>query len=342
MNGDDALKGTASPPPALRPGATIAVVAPAGPVNHARLRAGLALIPRDYNIALAPTLQTAAPREPHEGAALSHGEGSLAPPAVLPRYLASHDAQRAADFNAALRNPDVRAIFVARGGYGCSRILPALDGAALRADPKPIVGFSDATALLAWAWHHGVRGIHGPVTQQFADVRIADIEALFQLLTNPAPSPRIWDLAAPAPTPPTRQLLAPLFGGNLALIAHLAASPWSVPVGHAILAFEDVGEKPYAIDRYLSQLDLARDATKPLAWVAGEFVRCMEPLPAPGATDDPREALAVVAERAAHANIPCWQGAPFGHGQRNAPWSFGGRVALRHNELEFLDAAVAG
>ncbi len=68
-----------------------------------------------------------------------------------PSYLAASDETRAAELNAMIADPDVRAILLARGGYGLMRILPRLDPSVLRADPKPIVGFSDATALLAWA-----------------------------------------------------------------------------------------------------------------------------------------------------------------------------------------------
>ena len=77
-----------------------------------------------------------------------------------------------------LADPDVRCIILARGGYGLMRILDELDGAALVKDPKPIVGFSDATALLAWAYHLGVRGIHGPMGVQLAELATEDIDHL--------------------------------------------------------------------------------------------------------------------------------------------------------------------
>ena len=79
-------------------------------------------------------------------------------PPDVPSYLAASDDMRAAELNAMLADPDVRAIVLARGGYGLMRILPRLDPEALRRDPKPIIGFSDATALLAWAYAAGVRG----------------------------------------------------------------------------------------------------------------------------------------------------------------------------------------
>ena len=104
---------------------------------------------------------------------------------------------RAGELIAMIADPDVRAILLARGGYGLMRILPRLDPAALVRDPKPIVGFSDATALLAWAYAAGVRGIHGPVVAQLGDLADADVAHLIAMLTEPrAAGVRPWRLVA--------------------------------------------------------------------------------------------------------------------------------------------------
>jgi muramoyltetrapeptide carboxypeptidase len=307
-------------PPGLRARDLIGIVAPAGPTDLARLARGLELVPREYGIVLAPSLQAGHARS------------------AAPRYLADSDEQRVDEFNAMLRNPDIRAIVMARGGYGLMRILPQLDGAALRADPKPIVGFSDGTALLTWAWHNGVRGIHGPIAQQFADIRAQDVSCLFELLRSRAPSgPLSWHLQ----TTHASAIEGPLVGGNANLISHLLATPWPVPTDDALLCIEDVGEKPYSIDRYLTHLGLAGAFQRARALVAGTFTRCMDPLPAVGAVDDPSEALAVIAERAHAHSVPLWQGAEFGHGSQNAPWPFGAHARLEGSQLIILDAAVA-
>src|SRR6185503_4645390 len=112
-----------------------------------------------------------------------------------PSYLAATDEVRAAELTAMLADPDVRAIIFARGGYGTMRILPHLDPDLLRRDPKPIVGFSDATALLAWAHRAGVRSIHGPVIAQLSDLPPSDIAHLIELMTSPRPpGERPWAL----------------------------------------------------------------------------------------------------------------------------------------------------
>ena len=114
-------------PPAVRPGDAVGVCAPSGPIRPARFDRGMAL--------LAPHLRL------RVGDDLRAERG----------YLAGDDRRRADELGRLIRDPDVRAILVARGGYGVTRILADVDPAWLRADPKPIVAFSDGTALLAWA-----------------------------------------------------------------------------------------------------------------------------------------------------------------------------------------------
>ncbi len=309
-------------PPALRPGDAIGIVAPAGPSDLVRLARGLALIPPTYTVRIPASL-----RDGHQRSA-------------APRYLADSDARRIDECNAMLRNPDIRAIVMARGGYGITRILPQLDAAALRADPKPIVGFSDGTALLSWAWHAGVRGIHGPVAQQFADVRASDIAQLFAMLTQPVPFGELpWRLQNGSFG--RGPVEGRLFGGNANLISHLLGTPWQMPSVDALMCIEDVGEKPYAIDRYLTHLGLADGLRGTHAIIAGDFTRCMDPLPAVGAPDDPTEAFAVLAERAGALDLPYWHGAEFGHGATNSPWPFGARARLDGEFLTLLDAAVS-
>ncbi len=308
-------------PPALRTGDTIGIVAPAGPTDLARLGRGLALIPKAYPVSLPASLRDGYQRS------------------AAPRYLADSDERRIDEFNAMLRNPDIRTIIMARGGYGIMRILPRLDVAALQADPKPIVGFSDGTALLSWAWHAGVRGIHGPVAQQFADVRADDIAQLFALLTQAVPFRALpWQLQNLDVTCTAAE--GRLFGGNANLISHLLATPWQMPSVDALMCIEDVGEKPYAIDRYLTHLGLADGLRDTRAIIAGDFTRCMDPLPAVGAADDPSEVLAVLAERAHVLDLPLWHGAEFGHGANNSPWPFGARACIDGAGLTLLDAAV--
>jgi muramoyltetrapeptide carboxypeptidase len=223
------------------------------------------------------------------------------------------------------------------------RILPLLDAAALRADPKPIIGFSDATALLSWAALAGVRGIHGPTVSQLADLPASDLAALHRLLTDPSPPGALpWPLT-PTGAPARGHREGVLVGGNLTLLAHLVGTPWQVPAAGAIVLVEDVGEAPYALDRYLTRMQLAGAWDGAAAALVGDFTRCTEAPTPVGASDDPRAALAVVAERLAAFGVPGLAGAPIGHGNRNAAWPWAARCALDLDAgtLAILDGAVA-
>jgi muramoyltetrapeptide carboxypeptidase len=306
-------------PPRVRPGDTVAVAATAGPVREAHFDRGLALLAAHFPLRVADDVRRRT------------------------GYLAGSDARRIEELNGYLRDPDVRAIVLARGGYGILRILPELDAAALTADPKPIVGFSDATALLAWAEHAGVRGVHAAMVNKLAEIDVGDVHALARMLIDPAPLGRLpWTMAdiGVAGDGAREGRLVP---GNLALFAHLIGTPWQPATDGAVLLIEEIGEKPYAIDRYLTHLHLAGALRGVRAIVVGDLVRCTDPVLAAGAPDDPGEATAVVDERMRAFGLPGLVGAPVGHGARNAPLPWGARCVVDLDEaaLELLDGAVA-
>jgi muramoyltetrapeptide carboxypeptidase len=292
-------------PPRITRGQTLGICAPAGPVNLARFERGLARLGDAFRIELAPTLTQ--PRA-----------------AGVASYLAASDDQRAAELAAMIANPDVRAIVLARGGYGLMRILDRIDPALLRADPKPIVGFSDATALLAWAHVAcGVRGIHGPMIVQLEDLPADQIEHLISLLTEPtAPGVRPWQLTAHG----SGVHAGPLFSANLTMASLLVGTPWQLPLERALLLLEEVGERPYEIDRYLTQLRLTRQLDGLAGVIVGELTRCADASPPSGEPDAPDAALAVVIERL--RGTPLAIGAPVGHGGVNEAVPFGAHAIL--------------
>jgi muramoyltetrapeptide carboxypeptidase len=302
-------------PPAVREGDLVGVVAPAGPVDPERLRAGLDR--------LAPHLNLRVP----DGVTAQAG------------YLAGSDERRAAELDAMLRDPDVRAIILARGGYGIARILPLLDPAVLRADPKPIVGFSDGTALLSWAARAGVRGIHGPVIGQLRSLPDEDVAAMVRALRDPTPLGRLpWTLSPIGPG-----FAAPregrLVGGNLTLWANLIATPWQIETAGAIAIFEEVGEKPYEVDRDLTHLVNAGGLAGAVGALIGDLTRCNDPAQP---EDETATAFAAIDDRLRHLGLPGLRGAPVGHGKRNASLPWGGRAVLHPDGgLEVLDGAVA-
>lgn len=312
---------TAITPPRIARGQTVAVVAPAGPISLARLSRGLSILGEAFALRVADSVT--APRAPQ-----------------TPSYLAAPDEVRAAELNAALADPDVRGIILARGGYGVMRILPRLDPALLARDPKPIVGFSDATALLGWAHRAGVRGIHGPMVGQLGELPAAEAAHLIALLTEPRP---LGELAWPLRAHGRGVHRGPLIAANLTLASLLVGTPWALPLAGAIALLEEVRERPYEIDRYLTQLALTGAIDATIAAVIGELVGCHDASPPSGEADPGDAALRVVVERLRSARIPCAAGAPVGHGAHNEAIPFGAlaELDLDRGRLAILEAAVA-
>jgi muramoyltetrapeptide carboxypeptidase len=303
-------------PVRVRAGDTVAIVAPASPVPGDRLSAGLERLGDRYRLRVADNI------------ARARG------------FLAGGDEERADELNRALRDPDVRAVVLARGGYGILRILPLLDADALRRDPKPLVGFSDATALLAWAERAaGVRGVHGPVVVQLPKLPVEHIAWLFDLLEGRLETggglPVAAGLAAAGARPGGR-LEGRLVGGNLTLLAHLVATRWAPDLTGAVVLMEEVDEKPYAIDRYLTRMALAGALDGAAAALVGDFTRCADSnYPDTTAAD-------VIEERLRAFEMPALVGAPVGHGTRNLALPWGARVALDLDAgvLELCEPAV--
>lgn len=308
-------------PPRIRRGAKLGISAPSGPVDAARLARGVALLAEVFDVVVAP--------------------GVLAPrTAAVPSFLSASDESRAAELEALIADPDVRAIVVARGGYGISRLLPLLDPAKLRADPKPIVGFSDATALLVWAHRAGVRGVHGPVAQQLGDLPAMDVEQLIRVLTEPvALGPRPWPLTAYG----TGRHRGPLLGGNVSVLATLAGTPWTPVLRGAIALLEEVGERPYEIDRCVTQLIQAGVLAGAAGALVGDLTRCVDPRPPAGGRDPSDAARVALLERLHAAEVAAATGAPIGHGDRNESVPFGAmcELDLDRGTLAILEPAVA-
>ena len=128
---------------------------------------------------------------------------------------------------------------------------------------------------------------------------------------------------------------------NLTLMSVLAGTRWPVPLGGAIAVIEEVGERPYEIDRYLTQLSLVGALPTLAGAVIGDLTRCIDASPPSGAADPPDAALQTMLERL--APLPVAVGAPIGHGTRNEAVPFGARAELDLDRgvLAILDAAVA-
>jgi muramoyltetrapeptide carboxypeptidase len=291
-------------PPALRPGDSVAIVAPSGPFDRPSFEAGLALVKARYT--------------PH------FTDGLFA----QQRYFAGDDARRGDELNRAFSDPGIKAVFTARGGYGSMRLLTGLSLGA----PKIFVGFSDVTAVHGALQAHGVRSLHGPVLTQLGNQPPGSVERFFNLLESPLPS---------GPLLNGRTVVAgvaegPLVGGNLSVLTRLLGTRFMPPTRGAVLLLEDVGERPYRLDRMWTHLALAGAFDGLAGIVLGDFTGCEERDADYGSAD-------VLQSLARQTGLPCAAGFAIGHGAVNLPVPLGARVRLdaSSGRLDFLEALVA-
>ena len=289
-------------PQSLRPGAVVAVVAPASPFHRDELFRGLAWLRLRYRLRVKS--------------------------GILERtgYTAGTDERRAAELADVMLDPEVAAIVCARGGYGAMRILDDLPWDAFAASPKWLVGFSDVTALHVMANARGICSLHAAnVTGLGRDIGAGERYALLASLEGLAAAGPWTNLERIHPGP---SVTGPLVGGNLALLAAMAAgNRLKLPRG-GILAFEDVTERPYRLDRMLTSLRLGGHLEGLAAIVLGSFTQC-EPGP------DKVTAMEVLAELTAKLGVPVVAGAPFGHGAPNLPFVLGATVTVSGSTLSF-------
>jgi muramoyltetrapeptide carboxypeptidase len=246
-------------------------------------------------------------------------------------YLAGDDGRRLGELVELIADESVDAILCARGGYGCHRIVGSLDPLRVRGAAKPLIGFSDITTLLLWQRQcAGLVGFHGPMLERSAGMLPEELDSLTAALRGDVPA------ALEGEPRGGGRGEGPLVGGSLTLLAASLGTPWEVDTRGAILLFEDVSEKPYAIDRMLQQLR-ASGKLDDLAGVGvGYLTDCIDPKrETPSAEDAVMEALAPL-------GVPIVLGLPFGHGRPNLTWPFGVRGALdgERGALEILEAGV--
>jgi muramoyltetrapeptide carboxypeptidase len=296
-----------SPPPALQPADPVGVIAPASGFERASFETGLALLAARYR--------------PVAGAALFERH----------RYLAGTDARRRADLLQALGDPQLRAVFCARGGYGATRLLARLAGVAPPGDPKLLVGFSDITALHLWLQANGRISIHGPVLTQLARLPASTAERLFALLESTRPAPPLQAEA----TYVGGRAEGALIGGNLSVLSRVLGTSFMPDLDGSVLLLEDQGERPYRLDRMWTHLEIAGVFRRVRGIALGTFTACEEAGADYGSAD-------VLRELAQTTGLPCAAGFPIGHGDVNEPVPLGVRVRLDADarRLEFLEPAV--
>jgi muramoyltetrapeptide carboxypeptidase len=272
-------------PRALRPGDRIAVVAPASPFKREEFDAGLAEI---RALGFEPVYE--------ESVFARHG------------YVAGRPDVRAAAFRRAWDDPAVAALVAARGGYGSVQMLPLLDREAVARQPKAFIGYSDNTSILSWlTLQCGIVSFHGPMIEgRFARGAGGYDRDTFARCLCAAEAP--GEIAHPQiETIAPGEASGVLLGGTLTQLTASLGTPFAFdPPAGFVLFVDEVGERPFRIDRMLMQLRLAGILARASAVVFGELPRCDEP-------DGHPTARAMVAEVMDGFRGPVLFGLPSGH-----------------------------
>ena len=281
-----------APGRSVRPGSVLRLVAPSGPFDRRAFERGVAFLEARYDVRYDDRIFD------EQG------------------YLAGSDARRLGELRDALNDREADAIVAARGGYGSTRLLDALEPAEVRLAGKRLVGFSDITALHALWARAGIESLHAPMVAWLGSADevqraqwVAALEGSYPQLSDLTP---ISDVDAPA--------RGPLVGGNLAVLAALSGTPYAPPLTGTVLFLEEVGEAPYRVDRMLTTLDQAGWLARVAGVLVGELVHCQ------GKHGVSIEA--VIKERLERLDVPVLAGVPSGHGARNRPLPFGRIVEL--------------
>jgi len=289
----------------LEPNQTVGIIAPSSPVEESEISEGLRLL-------------TSFPLTVWQG---GHLFDRL-------RYLAGSDHDRVSDLHEMFSDPEVRAIFCARGGYGSARLLKEIDFPLIRNNPKIFVGFSDLTALLIALYKEcGMVTIHGPTLTSLPHEK--NWEHLSQLITT---SQRLRISFHQGGVIRDGKARGTLLGGNLATLCSLLDTPYLPSFEGMILFLEEKGESPYRLDRMLTQLLLSDRLNGLAGLVIGQMIDC----------GNNEEVSSLLNERLSGLAVPIVTGLPFGHGGENIALPLG-LPALLDTErmvLEIEEAAT--
>jgi muramoyltetrapeptide carboxypeptidase len=295
-------------PPALRPGDTIGIIAPASNIKRDSLDAGCKALRR-------------------------MGYKPFYLDSILERdlYFAGSAERRARELHEMFAHDEVRAIVCARGGYGANYLLKTLDLRNIKAHPKIFVGYSDVTSLLTYILDStGLATFHGPmVTKDFAHVDGVDA-ASWEAALNAVPAWKIeFGAESGAKSLQSGSAEGILYGGCLSLLVASLGTPYEIHTAGTILFIEDTAEKPFQIDRMLMQLKLAGKFEDVRGIVFGEMLDCVQ-------TRNQDYTLEEVILRAVgNLGGPIAYGLRSGHvSQRNITLPFGVRAALDVSEKE--------
>ena len=265
-------------------------------------------------------------------------------------YFSGTDKERADDFNSMIKNPEIKGIIFANGGYGCTRILDLIDYDQIKLNPKIIIGFSDNTALInAIHQNTGLIAFHGPISrtihfdysrQQFENIIIKPtdkylIESSDEDLRK-SENNKTFDRY----TINSGIAKGQLIGGNLTLICSLIGTRNQIDLSDKIVMIEDIGEEPYRIDRMLTQLIVSGQLIKSAGIAFGICKDC----------DKSDKSIApnsftlrqVIEERIKPLKIPAVYGLSFGHNKNNFTFPIGLNAKLDADKMtiKLMEKAV--
>ncbi len=284
-------------PPFLDHGSVIRIVAASGAFDRERFERGLAVL-------------EGAGFEPRFDASLFTRE----------RYLAGSDAHRLATVRAALEDPQARAIWTARGGYGATRIVGELP----EWPAKWLVGFSDTTALHGATARAGVVSVHGANVTTLGEWELAQREELLAMLRGERCSLRFTGRVHGS----VDRTEGVMRGGNLTVLASMVGTPELPSFDGAIVLLEDVGESPYRLDRVATQMVRAGAFDGARGIVLGQLTRCHA-----GEGAD-FTALEVLVECLAPLAVPILSGLPLGHDSDSRAVWLGASARIEGTDLE--------
>jgi len=249
---------------------------------------------------------------------LSPSEGQYAR-AEYGRFAGTH-SQRVADVQQALDDPAVKAILCSRGGYGLAPIIDKLDFSVFQKSPKWLIGFSDISILHNAITNLGIASIHGVMTKYFTELPpdAEQLQGIKDILFGKFPT---YTLPS-QPLNRAGQATGKLIGGNLSVLLGLRGSKFDMQLQNNILFLEDVGEKPYQIDRMMQSLRLSGALAQISGLVVGQFSETSE---------DPlmnRSIVEIIYDAVSDYDYPVCFDFPAGHVDYNLPLVLGTQAHL--------------
>jgi muramoyltetrapeptide carboxypeptidase len=234
---------------------------------------------------------------------------------------AATDKQRAAGLQIMINNPDVKAIWCTRGGYGTMRLIDKLDLSALIKYPKWLIGFSDITVLHSLFREKNIASIHGPMCINLSNecFETSGVDTLFNLLFGNIPE---YELL-PHSLNRNGKSTGTLIGGNLSLLCALAGSKYDFNPHGKILFIEDVGEYLYKFDRMIQSLKISGKLAALSGLIIGQITDMKD-----NETPFGMSAYEIVADAVADYDYPLMFDFFAGHHKRNEPLILGAQVEM--------------